>query len=92
MLMKLLYHLVALQLPFSPFLPSFSPPLTRDTLPNLETGWGSVQELQVPMLECQRCGHDVIWNSAILEKYERFWLDLDQQVLFGSGFCQMCQG
>src|SRR5438874_6578263 len=33
MLMKLLYHLVALQLPFSPFLPSFSPPLTRDTLP-----------------------------------------------------------
>jgi len=23
-----------------------------------------------------------------LEKYQRFWLDLDQQVLFGSGLCQ----
>jgi len=40
------------------------------------------------MLECQRCGHDGIWNAAILEKFRRCWLDLDQQVLFGSGLCQ----
>lgn len=23
-------------------------------------GWGSIEDLQVPMLECQQCGHDVI--------------------------------
>jgi hypothetical protein len=40
------------------------------------------------MLECQRCGHDVICTYTILEKYQRFWLDLDQRVLFGSGLCQ----
>ena len=54
----------------------------------LETGWGHVEGLQVPMLECQRCGHDVICTYTILEKYRRFWLDLDQRVLFGSGLCQ----
>jgi hypothetical protein len=26
----------------------------------LETGWGHLEGLQVPMLECQCCGHDVI--------------------------------
>jgi hypothetical protein len=54
----------------------------------LATGWGLVEGLQVPMLECQCCGHDVICSFAILEKYQRFWLDLDQQVLFSSGMCQ----
>jgi len=54
----------------------------------LETGWGHIEGLQVPMLECQRCGHDVVCTYTILEKYQRFWLDLDQQVLFGSGLCQ----
>jgi len=54
----------------------------------LETGWGHVEGLQVPMLECQRCGHDVVCHYTILEKYRRFWLDLDQQVLFGTGLCQ----
>src|SRR5207244_11974593 len=34
------------------------------------------------------CGHDVVCTYTILEKYRRFWLDLDQQVLFGSGLCQ----
>ena len=48
---------------------------------SLETGWGEVQDLQIPMLECQCCGHDVICSFAILEKYQRFWLDLDQRVL-----------
>jgi putative transposase len=54
----------------------------------LETGWGRVEGWQVPMLECQRCGHDVVCTYTILEKYRRFWLDVDQQVLFGSGLCQ----
>jgi putative transposase len=55
---------------------------------SLATGWGLLEGLQVPMLECQGCGHDVICSFAILEKYSRFWLDLDQRVLFGSGLCQ----
>jgi len=54
----------------------------------LATGWGLLEGLQVPMLECQRCGHEVVCSFAILDKYERFWYDLDQQVLFGSGLCQ----
>jgi len=40
------------------------------------------------MLECQCCGHDVVCSFTILEKHQRFWLDLDQDVLFGSGLCQ----
>ncbi len=55
---------------------------------SLQTGWGSIQELRVPMLECQRCGHDVICPFTVLEKYERFWLDLDQDVVLGSGRCE----
>jgi hypothetical protein len=54
----------------------------------LETGWGHVEGLQVPMVECQCCGHDVVCTYAILEKYRRFWLDLAQQVLIGLGLCQ----
>jgi putative transposase len=30
----------------------------------------------------------VICTYTILEKYQRFWLDMDQQVLFGTGLCQ----
>src|SRR5437667_1253054 len=55
---------------------------------NLETGWGHLEDLQVPMLECQHCQHDVICSFTILEKFQRFWLDLDQDVLFSSGLCQ----
>ncbi len=54
----------------------------------LDTGWGEVRGLKVPRLECQHCGHNVICRFTILEKYRRFWLDLDQDVLFGSGLCQ----
>ncbi|HEY1352857.1 MAG TPA: hypothetical protein VGF67_24850 [Ktedonobacteraceae bacterium] len=50
--------------------------------------WGKVSELRVPMVECQVCQHDVVSHFAILEKYHRFWMDLDQQVLFGSGLAQ----
>src|SRR5439155_2017755 len=55
---------------------------------SLETGWGHIQGLRVPMLECQDCHHDVICRFSILEKYSRFWLDLDQDVLFSSGLGQ----
>ena len=30
----------------------------------------------------------MICSFTILEKYRRFWLDLDQEVLFSSGLCQ----
>jgi len=55
---------------------------------DLQTGWGTVQDLQVPMLECQRCKHDVICDYAILEKYKRFWMDLAQDALWSSGCSQ----
>ncbi len=55
---------------------------------DLATGWGVIRDLRVPMLECQRCQHDVVSHFAILEKYQRFWMDLDHQALFGSGFSE----
>jgi hypothetical protein len=54
----------------------------------LVTNWGVVKALKVPMLECQDCGHDVICHYAILEKFQRFWLDLDQGVMLGSDLCE----
>ncbi len=55
---------------------------------SLETGWGHLDTLRVPMVECQRCQHDVVAHFAILEKYQRFWLDAPQRAIFGSGLCQ----
>jgi putative transposase len=52
---------------------------------SLETGWGHLDTLQVPMLECQRCQHDVVAQFAILQKYQRFWLDAPHRAIFGSG-------
>jgi putative transposase len=52
---------------------------------DLQTGWGTIQNLQVPMLECQQCQHDVICDYALLEKYQRFWMDLTQEALWSSG-------
>jgi len=54
----------------------------------LANGWGYLKGLPVPMIECVKCQHDVVAHWAILEKYQHFWLDFDQQVLFGSGLCQ----
>lgn len=51
----------------------------------LETGWGHLDVVRVPMLECQRCAHDVVAQFAILEKYQRFWLDAPHRAIFGSG-------
>jgi hypothetical protein len=42
---------------------------------NLETGWGHIQGLHVPMLECQECFHDVICQFTLIEKFQRFWMD-----------------
>src|SRR5260370_761888 len=42
---------------------------------SLETGWGHLDKLRVPMVECLGCQHDVVAHFAILEKYQRFWLD-----------------
>jgi hypothetical protein len=55
---------------------------------SLETGWGHLDALRVPMVECQHCQHDVVAHFAILEKYQRFWLDAPQRAIFGSGLCQ----
>jgi hypothetical protein len=55
---------------------------------NVETGLGHLEDLQVPMLECQHCQHDVICSFTVLEKFQRFWLDLDQDVLWSLGLCQ----
>ncbi len=51
----------------------------------LETGGGHLDTLRVPMLECQCCEHDVVTQFAILEKYQRFWLDAPHRAIFGSG-------
>ena len=55
---------------------------------DLQTGWGIIQDLQVPMLECQQCKHDVICDYALLEKYRQFWMDLTQEALWSSGCSQ----
>lgn len=55
---------------------------------SLETGWGHLDTLLVPMMECQCCQHDVVAHFAILEKYQRFWLDAPHRAIFGSGLCQ----
>lgn len=50
------------------------------------TGWGHLSGLPVPMLACQRCQPDVVSHFALMETYHRDGMDLDHQVLFGSGF------
>ena len=55
---------------------------------NLETGYGHLHGLPVPMVECQRCHHDVICTFTLLGKYERFGIDLQQDALFSSGLGQ----
>jgi len=54
----------------------------------LETMWGPLSDLRVPMLECQCCHHDVICEFSILEKFQRFWVDLQQDALFSTGLGQ----
>jgi hypothetical protein len=55
---------------------------------HLATGWGYLENIRVPMLEWAKCGHAVVIQWTILEKYARFWLDFEQKARFGSGLCQ----
>src|SRR6266516_6231939 len=52
---------------------------------SLETGWKHLDTVRVPMLECQRCEHDVVTQFAILQKYQRFWLDAPHRAIIGLG-------
>jgi transposase-like protein len=54
----------------------------------LETKCGHIDHLQVPMLECQKCHHDVICQFSILDKFQRFWIDMHQDAFFSSGLGQ----
>ena len=54
----------------------------------LATSWGYLENLPVPMLECQNCQLDVVAQFTILEKFAGFWFDLDQEVLFGIRLAQ----
>ncbi len=54
----------------------------------LETGWGHLDTLRVPMGECQRCQHDVVAQFAILDTDKRFWLEAPHRAICGSGLCQ----
>jgi mutator family transposase len=54
----------------------------------LETELGHLDQLRIPMLECQNCHHDVICQYSILEKFQRFWADLQQDAFFSSGLSQ----
>jgi hypothetical protein len=40
------------------------------------------------MLECQKCFHDGICQFHLLEKFRRFWIDLEEDALFSSGLGQ----
>jgi hypothetical protein len=55
---------------------------------NLEIGYGYLHALPISMVECQSCHHDVLCRFTLLEKYERFRLDLHQDALFCSGLRQ----
>ena len=55
---------------------------------SLETGWRHLDVVRVPMVEYQRCEHDVVAQFAILEKYQRYWLDAPQRAIIGLGLSQ----
>ena len=54
----------------------------------LETKLGHIDHLRISMIECQNCHHDVICQFSILEKFQRFWVDLQQDAFFSSGLAQ----
>jgi len=54
----------------------------------LDTTLGHIDQLRIPMLECQMCHHDVICQFRILEKFQRVWADLQQDAFFSSGLGQ----
>jgi putative transposase len=54
----------------------------------LETKFGHIDHLQIPMLECQNCHHDVICHFSMLDKFQRYWIDMQQDAFFSSGLGQ----
>lgn len=47
-----------------------------------------IEDVQGPMVECHCCGQDVMCSCTIGDTETRFWSDVDQHVLFASGFSQ----
>jgi hypothetical protein len=51
----------------------------------LETKFGHIDHLQIPMLECQNCHHDVICHFSMLDKFQRYWIDMQDIVSISKG-------
>ena len=51
----------------------------------LQTMWGGLLPVQVPMLECRVCGASADIEFAALPKHKHLWLDIDEEVLFSYG-------
>lgn len=51
----------------------------------LQTTNGELVDVRVPMLECQLCGASADVEFAALPKHKHFWLDVNEDVLFGYG-------
>lgn len=52
----------------------------------VQTSRGLLSDRRVPMVECQHGQHHVVCHGAMVEKHQRLWMDLDPDVLCGSGF------
>src|SRR5438876_6699876 len=50
--------------------------------------WDIFISCRFPCVTCQCCHHDVICLFSILEKFQRFWVDLQQDAFFSSGLGQ----
>src|SRR5438876_6886129 len=50
--------------------------------------WDIFISCRFPCVTCQCSHHDVICLFSILEKFQRFWLDLQQDAFFSSGLGQ----
>lgn len=51
----------------------------------LQTTLGSLNEIRVPMLECQQCGAAADIEFAALRKHKQLWLDIQQEAVFCYG-------
>ena len=51
----------------------------------LQTMWGGLLRVQIPMLECRVCGASADIEFAALPKHKHLWLDIDEEVLFSYG-------
>lgn len=51
----------------------------------LQTTYGALTGVRVPMLECRVCGGAASIEFAALAKHQQLWLDIDLEALFGYG-------